>query len=241
MKKRPAFHFILFLLFITGIIAETTAQTNTNVIIGGHGYVTMKNGDTLSGQISWRLKYVENNPAEIKFTPDNGSPQVLNASDVSSLSIEPVTDFEGNEIPRQYFVSLPSMNKGIPVFYNLMIDGKVQVFQNRSAMVMTKEKAEVNTEFVGLEFIYSRANGLTVGPLYKTSYKVIESKTRFSSYFVSKDKGPLQKIDKDNYDSVFVSLFGDCPKIESELEKNPDLRKFRNFLILAEVYNQLCR
>jgi hypothetical protein len=241
MKKLSIFLLIFFLLFMTGITTQTTAQTNTTVMIGGHGYVAMKNWDTLSGQINWRLKYVENNPAEIKFTPDNGSSRILNASEVSSLSIEPVTDYEGNVIPRQYFASLPSMNKGIPVFYNLMIAGKVQVFQNRSAVAMTKEKAEVNTEFVGIEFIYSRANGLTVGPLYKTSYNVIESKTRFSSYFVSKDKGPLQKIDKDNYDSVFATLFGDCPKIESELEKNPDLRKFRNFMLLAEVYNQLCR
>ncbi len=133
------------------------------------------------------------------------------------------------------------MKKGTPVFYNRLLDGKLQVYQNRSSVIMTKETAEVNTEFDGIEFRYSKETGLTVGPTYRTSYRIIESRTRYSSYFIVKDHGAFQKIDKDNYDNVFPALFGDCPDIQQELNKNPDLRKFKNFMILAEVYNQLCR
>jgi hypothetical protein len=232
---------LLLTTILTGTAMNTWSQPGENSPAAGEGYVVMKSGDTLRGRINWRMKYTENNPAEIKLVPEKGSPQILNAGDVSFLAIDPHTDFDGNEMPPENYVSMPSPKKGIPVFYNRLLDGKVQVYQNRSAVIMTKETAEVNTEFDGIEFRYSKKNGLTVGLTYKTTYNIIESKTRFSSYFISKDKGPLQKIDKDNYDSVFASLFGDCPKIESELEKNPDLRKFRNFMILAEVYNQLCR
>ena len=241
--KNPSFRWLILCVAILPATAlQMSAQPGETAPAAGEGYVIIKNGDTLYGRINWRMKYAENNPAEIKFIPENGSPQILNASDVSFLSIDPRTDFDGNEMPQENYVSMPSPKKGIPVFYNRLLDGKLKVYQNRSAVIMTKETAEVNTEFDGIEFRYSKETGLTVGLAYKTSYRVIESKTRYSSYFISKDRqGPLQKIDKDNYDSVFAVLFGDCPKIERELEKNPDLRKFRNFMILTEVYNQLCR
>jgi hypothetical protein len=187
------------------------------------------------------MKYAENNPVEIKFIPENGSARILNAADLSGLAINPHTDFDGNEMPQENYVSMPAMKKGTPVFYNRLIDGKLQVFQNRSSVIITKETAEVNTEFDGIEFRYSKENGLTVGLAYKTSYRILESRRRFSSYFIIKNKGEFQKIDKDNYDSVFPALFGDCNEIQLELNKNPDLRKFKNFMILAEVYNQLCR
>jgi hypothetical protein len=209
--------------------------------MAGEGYVIMKNGDTLNGRINWRMKYVENNPTEIKFIPENGSPRILNAGEVSGLAIDPRTDFEGNELPRVSYVSMPAMKKGTPVFYNRLLNGKLQVFQNRSSVIITKETAEVTTEFDGIEFRYSKKTGLTIGPTYKTSYRVIESRTRYSSYYIIKNGGEFQKIEKDNYDSVFPALFGDCPDIQRELVKNPDLRKFKNFMILAEVYNQLCR
>ena len=129
-----------------------------------------------------------------------------------------------------------------PLFFTTgFLTENYRYIQNRSSVIITKETAEVNTEFDGIEFRYSKEIGLTVGPTYKTSYRIIESRTRYSSYFIIKDHGPFQKIDKDNYDSVFASLFGDCPEIQQELNKNPDLRKFKNFMILTEVYNQLCR
>jgi hypothetical protein len=237
--------FLLWMIPGTGILLgnflNSYAQPGETAPMAGEGYVIMKNGDTLNGRINWRMKYVENNPTEIKFIPENGSPRILNAGEVSGLAIDPRTDFEGNELPRVSYVSMPAMKKGTPVFYNRLLNGKLQVFQNRSSVIITKETAEVTTEFDGIEFRYSKKTGLTIGPTYKTSYRVIESRTRYSSYYIIKNGGEFQKIEKDNYDSVFPALFGDCPDIQRELVKNPDLRKFKNFMILAEVYNQLCR
>ncbi len=242
MTKNPGI-LCLILCFISmpGLTMTLYAQPGESAPRAGAGYVIMKNGDTLNGRINWRMKYEENNPAEIKFIPENGPPQILNAADISGLSIDPQTDFDGNEMPATDYVSMPSMKKGIPVFYNRLLDGRLRVYQNRSSVIFTNETAEVNTEFDGIEFRYSKKYGLTIGPTYKTSYRIIESRTRYSSYYISKDQGVLQKIDKDNYDSMFAALFKDCPDIQRELEKNPDLRKFRNFMVLAEVYNQLCR
>jgi hypothetical protein len=209
--------------------------------MGGEGYIITKDGDTTYGRISWRMKYVENNPSEIKFTTDNGSQEIYNAAAVSGLVIYPQTDFEGYEVPAQEYISLPSVKKQVPVFYNRLINGKLQVYHNRSSTIITKETAAVSTEFDGIEFRYSKETGLTVGPTFKTSYHVIERNTRFSSYYVLWEAEEIQKIDKDTYESFFDTLFGDCMEIQRELEINPGLRNFKNFMILAEVYNQLCR
>jgi hypothetical protein len=61
------------------------------------------------------------------------------------------------------------------------------------------------------------------------------------SYLVSKDKAKLLEVDKKNYDNLFQTLFGDCTEVRLEIEKNPDLARFKNFMILVEVYNQICK
>jgi hypothetical protein len=198
--------------------------------LSGDGYVVLSNGDTLKGRVNWRMKYVENNPVEIKFIAENGTPTIYNAKDVAGCGT-----FE------DHYVSISSMKKGVPVFLNRLLDGRIKVFQNRSSIVYTYELTESTTEFDGIEFRYSRKNGLTVGPTFITSSRVIESRTRYSSYFAMKDKGDLIKIEKENFDAAFPALFSDCPEIQQELDRNPDLRKFKNFMLLAEVYNQLCK
>jgi len=228
------------LALLPGLIAFS--QTNgVTTPVAGVGTVILHSGDTLDGRVNWRMKYVENNPTEIKFIPKNGPSAIYKASDLAEIIVYPV-DFETDEpMPPENYVSLPSMKRGEPVFYNRMINGKVQVFQNRSSVVTTHEVSEITSEFDGIEFRWSKKEGLTVGPTYKVSSRVLASKTRFSSYFISKNKAPLVKVDRDNYDALFQQLFGDCPEIQNELTKNPDLRKFKNFMILAEVYDQLCR
>ena len=241
MRKNLPMELLLCVITLSSMPAGSAAQPGEMAPMAGEGYVIMKNGDTLYGRINWRMKYSENNPAEIKFIPENSPPQILNAGDVSELAIYPHTDFDGYEVPQENYVSMPSVKKGIPVFYNRLINGNLQVYQNRSSTIITKETAEVTTEFDGIEFRYSKESGLTIGPSYKTFYWIIESRICYSSYFIKKGDGFLQKIDKDMYESVFLVFFGDCPTIQQELDKNPDLRKFRNFMVLAEVYNQLCR
>ncbi|HLO58142.1 MAG TPA: hypothetical protein VK179_05340 [Bacteroidales bacterium] len=227
----------LCLVFSLSTFAQFDSPVNP---FAGEGLVILHNGDTLHGRVNWRMKYVENNPTEIKFIPDEGSPVIYSASDVSEVVVFPV-DFESSaEMPEEHYLSMPSMKKGSPVFFNCMINGKIAVYQNRSSTVMTNEVSEVTSEFDGIEFRYSKKEGLTVGPVFKVSYNVLESKTRYSSYFVSKNGVRPIKVEKENYENVFSEFFGDCPAIEQEIAKNPDLRKFKNFLILVEVYNHLC-
>ncbi len=70
----------------------------------------------------------------------------------------------------------------------------------------------------------------------------ISSKGRQGTRAISvvKDGGEMIKVEKENFDPLFEQLFGDCPAMQEELAMNPDLKKFKNFMILAEVYNRLC-
>jgi hypothetical protein len=233
---------VLVLLMLTACIHETFSQTNGAPALSPEkGYIVLLTGDTLHGNINWRMKYVENNPTEVKFVPNSGPTVTYKASDLIELTIFPSSFEPSDPLPPENYVSLPSMKKGEPVFYNRMINGKLQVLQNRSSVAYTKTVTETNSEFAGIEFTWSKGGGLTIGPYYNVSTRVLESKSRYSSYYISKDNTALVKLDKDNYDAMFSNLFGDCDAIQKELAKNPDLRKFKNFMILAEVYNQLCK
>ena len=209
------------------------------------GYVIQSNGDTLNGKLKWRLKYIENNPVEIKFISDNGTTEIFNASEIPGFGncIRPSKeDFDTpEELQLEDYVSKPSFKKGIPVFYNRLLDGRIKVFQNRSSAQLGGDKTEEISTIDGIAFGYSSDEGLTIGTSYTTSYKIIEGRVRHSSYYIVKNNEALIKVGKNNFDNVFNDLFEDCPKIQLELEKNPDLRKFKNFILLVEVYNQICR
>jgi hypothetical protein len=205
-----------------------------------YGYVLLSNGDTLQGLVKWRLKYVENNLAEIMFTSKNGNSKIFNASEIPGFGhyrgMHPYTPGPEDE----NYESIPSLNKGIPVFIYRFLDGRIKVFQHRTAQGMSSGKVENPSKIDGITFSFSPDEGLSIGPSYKTSYIIIEGRSGYLSYLVSKDKGKLLEVNKKNYDNVFPALFGDCPEIGQEIEKNPDLTKFRNFMILAEIYNQIC-
>jgi outer membrane protein assembly factor BamA len=242
-KKFTMLRLILVVMEIAWIPLKISAQVEgMATIMPGVGYVVLNNGDTLNGRINFRMKYVENNPVEIKFTAEDGSTRIFNAIEIAGCGIYPGSDLETSmEQELETYVSMPSLKKGVPVFLNRMLDGRLKVFQNRSSIVTTSQKTETTSEFDGIEFRYSREDGLTIGPTYKTTTRVLEGRTRFSSYYVTKDNGTIFKVDKENFDSIFSTLFENCPGIQLELYKNPDLQKFKNFMLLAEVYNQLCR
>ena len=222
-----------------------SAQNGMAPIALVDGYVIQSNGDTINGKLKWRLKYIENNPVEIKFISENGATNIFNASEIYgfgnyfSLIKE---DFDApEEFQLENYVSKPSFKKGIPVFYNRLVDGRIKVFQNRSSNQLGGDKIEETSKIEGIAFSFSSDEGLTIGPSYTTSYRIIEGRVRHSSYYVEKNHENLIKVEKDNFNTVFNSLFEDCPEIQFELEKNPDLRKFNNFIILVEVYNQICK
>ena len=102
------------------------------------------------------------------------------------------------------------------------------------------EKKEENTRMDGIAFTYIPGEGLSIGPSYRTDYRIIERRIRYTSYFVSIENEKIIKVEKENYNETFTSLFGDCPQIDDEVRKDPNLVKFKNFMILVEVYNTLC-
>jgi hypothetical protein len=244
-KTFISLNLILSVMLTTWMPVRIFAQVNgMAATMPVDGYVILSNGDTLNGKIKWSLKYVENNPVEIKFTAENGSAKVFSASEIPGFGNYirmTKRDFDTPlETELENYESMPSFKKGVPVFLNRLLDGRIKVFQNRSSIGQGGDKMETISIFDGLKFSFSRGEGLMIGPTYRTSYRVIEGRTRYSSYFVTKDHGALLKIEKDNFDSIFSTLLEDCPEIQQELGKNPDLRSFKNFMLLAEVYNQLC-
>ena len=227
---------------VIGVLLMPTtlsAQYGMAPIILVDGYVILSNGDTLNGKLKWRLKYIENNPVEIKFISDNGATKFFKASEIPGFGN--YIKLTQEEYQLENYVSMPSFKKGIPVFFNRLLDGRIKVFQNRSSLQFEGDKTEEISEIDGSTFSFSSDEGLTIGLSYRTSYKIIEGRVRHSSYYVIKDNKALIKVEKNNFDTVFNSLFEDCPDIQLELEKNPDLRKFKNFILLVEIYNQICR
>lgn len=211
------------------------------------GYVVYNNGDSVPGKLAWSLKYVENNPVEIKFTPEGGEKQVLHAGEIlgfgNQLSLWVGEDDEAMELalPWEDYVSILSYKKKKPVFMNRIISGRVTVYLNRSSIGISTSHIEKIERIDGIGFSYSPGEGLQIGPTYRVDYRLVEGWSRYSSYFVIKDEGDMLKVDKKNFEQMWPLLFGDCPAIQAELEKNPDLLKFKNFMIIAGIYNQNCQ
>lgn len=210
------------------------------------GYVLYNNGDTVWGKITWSLKYVENNPVEIRFTSMDGRKQTLRAGEIFGFGNQLSTWIGEDDVtakiplPPEDYVSLPSWKKKEPVFLNRLITGRVTVYLNRSSIGMSKSRVETRSRIDGVGFTWSPGEGLTIGPTYRTDYRIIEGRSRYTSYFVVKDGGEMIKVEKENYEMLVEQFFGDCPSMQDEFARNPDLRKFKNFMILAEIYNRLC-
>jgi len=252
MRKSSLFLKTLVLAVFPAImITEVSAQDEPMgpgqaPVLPVPGYVIYSNGDTVWGKLTWALKYVENNPVEIKFTPEGGTKQTLTASDIAGFGNQ-LTAWIGEDdmaaripLPPEDYVSLPSWKKKEPVFMNRLITGRVTVYLNRSSIGTSTSRIETRSRINGIGFTWIPGEGLSIGPTYRTDYRIIEGRSRYSSYFVVKDGGEMIKVEKETYDPVLEQLFGDCPAMQEEFVRNPDLKKFKNFMILAEVYNRLC-
>lgn len=212
------------------------------------GYVIYSNGDTVWGKLTWSLKYVENNPVEIRFTPAaGGTKQTLHAGDILGFGQQLSTWVGEDEaaakiaLPPEDYVSVLSWKNKEPVFMNRMITGRVTVYLNRASVGMSTSRVESRSRIDGIGFTWAPGDGLTIGPAYHTDYRLIEGWSRYTSYFVTRDGGEMIKVEKDGYEQMLPQLFGDCPAIQAEIEKNADLAKFKNFMILATVYNRMCK
>jgi hypothetical protein len=243
--------FIILLTIMSGLYLQLSAQDEESVAPGMAatipvpGYVILSNGDTLFGKIKWALKYIENNPVEIKFTAENGASKSFNAAEIKGFGNQLKVWMEDNPkaflMDQENYVSIPSFKKEVPVFMNRLLNGRITIYQNRSGVIVgSTTTVTEDTRIDGIAFTFTPGEGLFVGPSYRTDYRIIKGRSRFSSYFVVKDKAAMIKVEKDNYESLFKTLFGDCSAIDQELTKNPDLTKFKNFMILVEIYNKIC-
>ena len=241
-KGNKIFYFVTLVMIAIVMPSKLLSQFDPGISPGVavYGYVLLSNGDTLQGLVKWKAEYVDNNLAEIMFTAKNGNSKIFNASEISGFGHY----IEGHNKDRypenQNYESIPSLNKGVPVFIYRFLDGRMKVLQHRTTRGMYSGK-EKPSRINGISFSFSPDEGLSIGPAYKTSYTVIEGRSHFLSYLVSKDKGKLMEVNKKNYENVFPTLFGDCPEIGQEIEKNPDLATYKNFILLAEIYNQICK
>lgn len=245
MRKEKGFLAIIFNIIAFSVFPlKMSAQSGMAATIPLPGYVVLANDDTLHGKIRWSLKYVENNPVEIKFIVENEDSKFFKAGEIKGFGIiEPergAGDAQFVEQNFQEYVSVPSFKKSIPVFMHRLLAGRLTVLQNRSSGIITTTKNTEQARIEGIGFTWTLGEGLFIGPKYKTDYRIMEQRMRFTSYFVSKENKPIIKIDKDNYQEYFNLLFRDCQAIEQELDKNPDLNKFQNFMILTEIYNSIC-
>ena len=208
------------------------------------GYVILSNGDTLKGKLKWSLKYVENNPVEIKFTAENGNTKIFIAGEIKGFGNKLKIWMDNDPKPiftdMEHYLTMPSMKKGVPVFMDRLLDGRIRVFLNRGAIGIAGTTVTEEEKYDGIGFSFSSDKGLYIGPTYKTDYRIVKSRSRYTSYLISKDNDTLVKVVKDDYATQIKDLFGDCPAINNEIAQNPSLAQFKNFMLLAEVYNMLC-
>jgi hypothetical protein len=245
MKKSGVISFlVVFMALLPGINLKISAQANQYSMMAGlgpfPGYVILSSGDTLHGKVKWAMKYVENNPSELKFTAENGNSKTFNASEIKGCGITMSDSMDPLPMPPEHYVTLPSFKKGVPVFIRRLMEGRLTVYQNRSAVISSNSVTEETSKINGIAFTFTLADGLYIGPSYRTEYRVIKERPHASSYYIVKDGASMIKVEKDNYETLFSNLFGDCSSIDQELTKNPDLKKFKNFMLLAEVYNEIC-
>ncbi len=204
-----------------------------------YGYVRLTNGDTLQGLIKWKLSYIENNLAEIRFTAENGESKDFKAGEISGFGHLNAKNVEVSYMrvgsDNENYESVPSMKKAIPVFIYRFLDGRIKVFQYRKGFLVSHYFEGESLK--GVHFRFNPEEGLMIGDKSdKATYEIL--KWGFSSnYLFTKDGGNLQFVDKNNYEILFPQLFGDCREIQEEIERNPDLAGFKYFIILAAIYN----
>jgi len=240
--------FLFFLLiFLTGtsIVFSQNEYSGMAPVIPVEGFIITNSGDTIQGKIKYR-KFKENFMSEIRFTGLDEKNTIYKAGDIKGMGIRitPVDDAEDYVSLGDPFWDIyeckPSPKKKAMVFMNRYTNGRIKIFQNRSSLAHFGNITKTTSKFDGIYFEFSSIDGLYIGPSFKVSYETIVSKSWRSSYYFEKDKGEIKKISKKNFDALWSELFGDCTKIKEEVKNNPDLKNYKNFVLIVNLYNQLC-
>lgn len=235
------------LMFLTGnsIVFSQNEYSGIVPIIPVKGFIITNSGDTIQGKIKYR-KFKENFMSEIRFTGLDGKNTIYKAGNINGMGIRitPIDDNEDYVSLRDPFWDIYecrlSPKKKVMVFINRFTNGRIKVFQNRSSIVYGGNITKTTSKFDGIYFEFSSIDGLYIAPSFKVSYQTIASKSWASSYYFEKDKGEMKKITKKNFDALWSELFGDCTKIKEEVINNPDLKNYNNFVLIVNLYNQLC-
>lgn len=208
-----------------------------------NGCIITNQGDTLYGKLKMKSKFVENNISQIQFKENMGEGDIFDAGTIRGFGIDRSSFRAKKEFQENiwdYYESKPSFKKGIMVFMNRFESGKIAVFQNRSSMGVGTTVSQTHSKIDGISFSWSSDEGLYIGPSYRTTSSIILSKNWYSSYYVKKGSGDLIKVEKANYEELWPNLFGDCTDIQKEVDKSPELKQFKNFIVLVNVYNRIC-
>ena len=200
----------------------------------------LSTGDTIEGKIKQGTKLTDWYMSEVKYTGQGGEKIRFNASSVVKFAVE-MNTYSGIGQPTgsslMFFESRPSPKSGKMVFMYRYDKGRIKVFHNPRSSGSKNEWTHSGGKMTGIHFTYSPGEGLVIGPAFTTTTYI---KIWHHSYYIEKDGGELIKISKKNIDALWPSLFGGCQEISKEIELNPDLMKWKNFLLLVRIYNEIC-
>lgn len=206
------------------------------------GYIISNTGDSNYGKIKAKLatKSTDWFTSQITLFGPNKEKIRYDASSIQGLGLEIIIreDISFKTIYSQweFHECRPSPKSGVMVFMHRYEVGRIKVFYDpRSAMY--ENEWTYSGPINGISFTYSPDAGLSIFPTTQVTTYI---KIWHSSYYIEKDGGELLKVNKKNYESIWPSLLGDCTGIIEEVNKNPKLKKFNNFLLMVRLYNQLC-
>jgi hypothetical protein len=125
---------------------------------------------TAWGKLTWSLKSVENNPVEIKFTPDQGEKHTLRTGEIPGSGNQ-ITARIGDDymaaripLPPEDYVILPSWKQKEPVLTDILITGRVTVSLNITVIGMTTSRIETRLRIDGIGFTRVPGEGPGIGP-----------------------------------------------------------------------------
>ena len=206
------------------------------------GYIITNAGDSIFGKMKYTKK-ADGYMSQIMMIKPNKEKIRYDAVDVLVLAAETeLPDVFGNPLNSpldsllDYFECKPSPKKGIMVFMYKYEEGRIKVYHNPRSGQFKSTWTRSSPKITGISFTYSIDGGLEIGPSFKTTTYI---KTWYASHYIEKNGGEFLKIDKKNYETLWPSLFEDCPEILEEVNLNPDLKKFKNFLLIVRIYNDL--
>lgn len=231
--QRSIVAFFLMAAIATTALGQLPKAMEVDMFLASDGFIITKAGDTIPGKIRI-TKYIENQYGRIRFTGYNGEKASYNPDEITGFGVYP---YGGGF---SYYEVRASAKKGVPIYVCAFIKGKINVFFNRSSICRSVGTTTETTKTTGIDFEIAPKQGLQISPETETTRQTNITSIWYSSYFVEKNDAPLIKVDKNNLPELWPTLFGDCPALEAEVAKYPDLKQFKNFLKLVDTYNQLC-